>query len=221
MQPGQKMNDGQGHQVCLFPLTQMNITQWHGPGAYSHCCGNMVDYGTNGVPTPVYAPCDMHLTYDPHTVPNTLFYCSDQQVLTPDGLHWVSIQFTHANNPPRSQTVKQGDVIYYSGTAGGVALHLHMDQSFIKDARWIDSGHGCVFPGNCMYLNGTTEPQHVFFINDTAIVNDHGEQWYYFHADDPPIPPEPEPPDPPIPSPATGGNFKWYLYKQLFDRRLK
>lgn len=214
MQPEQKMTDDQGNQICLFPLTQLIVTQWNGPGAYSHCCGHMVDYGTHGVRTPVYAPCDMHLTYDPHSAGNTLFYCSDRQVLTPDGLHWVSIQLTHDNAPPYKQTVKQGELIYHSGNAGTAAVHLHLDQSFIKDARWINSGYRCQINLDCMYLNGTTDPNNVFFINDTAIIDDFGKDWQYFHGDTP-VPP----PVPPVPDPESGGQLKWWMFKRIIDLR--
>lgn len=215
------MTDGQGHQVCLFPLTQMDITQWNGPGTYSHCCGHMADYGTNRVRTPVYAPCDMHLTYDAHTSAHTLFYCSDQQVLTPSGLSWVSIQLTHDQNPPYLMNVKQGEVIYHSGNAGAYSLgiHLHLDQSLQKDAIWYKTGMYCAT--DCYTIRGTIDPQFVFFINDTAIIDDRGLDWKYFDAVDPPIPPEPPHPEPPQPPAGSGGNFKWYLYKQLFDRRFR
>ena len=214
MQPGQKMHDADGNQVCLFPLSRMDVTQWNGVGTYSHCCGHMADYGTNGVVTPVYAPCDMHMVYNKHTAAHTLMYCSDTKVRTPSGLQWVSIQLTHANNPPYVQNVKQGDIMYYSGTAGGVALHLHLDQSFVKNADWVNSHIQCDFGIDCYYLNGTIDPQYVFFINDTAIVDDHGEDWKYFHDD------TPTPPDPPVPpDPVSGGRWKWYLWRKMLLKR--
>ena len=214
MQPGQKLYTDDGVQVCLFPLTRLEVTQWNGPGTYSHCCGHMADYGTLRVPAPVYAPCDMHLVYDPHTAAHTLFYCSDKQVWTPSGLHWVSVQLTHANDPPYVQSVKQGQLIYYSGDAGTAAVHLHLDQSFIKDAIWKNSGYRCQINLDCYYLDGTTNPNNVFFLNDTAIINDHGEAWQYYNG----AGPSPTP-VPPVPDPESGGQFKWWLAKQLFNRR--
>ena len=213
MQPGQKLYTDDSVQVCLFPLTRLEVTQWNGVGTYSHCCGHMADYGTLRIPAPVYAPCDMHLVYDPHTAAHTLFYCSDKQVWTPSGLHWVSIQLTHANNPPYVQYVKQGELIYYSGDAGTGAVHLHLDQSFIKDAIWKNSGYRCKINLDCYYLDGTTNPNNVFFVNDTAIINDHGENWQYYQGSGPAPDPQPDPrPDWP------GGNFKWWMAKQLFRR---
>ena len=64
-----------------------------------------------------------------------------------------------------------------------------------------------------MYLNGTTDPNNVFFINDTAVIDDFGKDWQYFHGDTP-VPPEPDP-RPVWP----GGNFKWWMFKRIMDLR--
>lgn len=206
-----------GVQVCLFPMTSMNITQWNGIGTYTHCCGHMADYGSSGVRVPVYAPCDMHLVYNPGTAAHTLFYCSDKQVWTPSGLQWVSIQVTHDNNPPYLQTIKQGEIFYHTGNASGgdypvTGIHLHLDQSFIKDAIWYNTGLSC--GGTCYTIRGSTDPYNVFFINDTAIVNDHGEAWQYFHGDTPTPTPVP-----PVPDPTSGGRLKWWMFKRIIDLR--
>lgn len=222
MQPGQKMYDEHGNQVCLFPLTRMNITQWNGAGTYSHCCGHPVDYGTSGERVPVYAPCDMHLVLNTGTYAHTLFYCSDKRVMTPSGLQWVSIQVTHDNNPPYLSEIKQGEIFYHSGTASSpgypvTGIHLHLDQSFEKDAVWYNSGISCsTGAGNCWCIHGSVDPQNVFFINDTAIVNDHGEAWQYFQGDTPSPTPVP-----PVPDPDTGGNLKWWMFKRIIELRRK
>lgn len=39
MKAGQKLVHN-GHEVCLFPMETMNITQWSSPTADSHCCGH-------------------------------------------------------------------------------------------------------------------------------------------------------------------------------------
>lgn len=220
MQPGQKMYTEDGVQVCLFPMTFMRISQWNGAGTPSHCCGHMADYGTEPNVVPVYAPCDMHLVLNTGTAAHTLFYCSDQKVWTPSGLQWVSIQVTHDNNPPYLQNIKQGELFYHSGNAASAAYpvsgrHLHLDQSFIKDAIWYNTGISCqIGAGSCYAIRGSTDPNNVFFINDTAIINDHGETWQYFH-DDTPVPT----PVPPVPDPTSGGQLKWWMFKRIIDLR--
>lgn len=39
MKAGQKLVHD-GHEVCLFPMETMNITQWSSTSSYSHCCGH-------------------------------------------------------------------------------------------------------------------------------------------------------------------------------------
>lgn len=219
MQPGQTMYDADGNQVCLFPMTYMRISQWNGAGTPTHCCGHMVDYGTEPNISPVYAPCDMHLVYNSGTAAHTLFYCSDRKVLTPSGLQWVSIQVTHDNNPPYLQNIKQGELFYHSGNASSPGYpvsgrHLHLDQSFEKDVIWYNTGISCSVRGSACYaIRGSVDPNYVFFINDTDIINDHGEDWEIFHGD------SPQPPTPPIPDPTSGGRLKWWMFKRIIYLR--
>lgn len=219
MNPGQKMYDENGNQICLFPLQFLNISQWYGPDTLSHCCGCAVDYRTHGEITPVYAPFDCHLVYNSGTTAHTLFYCSDRPVRTPSGLHYVSIQLTHAHNPPYTQNVKQGDIIYYSGNAGGwsMGIHLHMDQTFDKDARWMNYNIKCNYGNTCYGMPDPVPANDVFYVNDTTIEDDKGHTFVIYEGPEPPTPPTP--PTPPGPGPS-GGQFKWWLaHKMLFNRR--
>ena len=47
MKAGQKLVHD-GHEVCLFPMETMNITQWSSPQSLSHCCGHPFDNAING-----------------------------------------------------------------------------------------------------------------------------------------------------------------------------
>ena len=225
MLPGQKMYDDDGVQVCLFPLPELIVNQWSGPNTYSHCCSKACDYGTHGNVVPVYAPFDCHLVYNSGSTAHTLFYCSDTKVRTPSGLQWVTIQLTHAQNPPYLQQVKQGQVIYYSGNAGGYSLgvHLHMEQNFIKDSRWVNYYVTCTAGQTCWGLPDSQYPNDVFYVNDTTLTNTGGHTWVEFTPSGPTPPEPPDPPDPPAPPDPgpgpSGGLFKWWLAKQLFNRR--
>lgn len=220
MYAGQKMYDNDGNQVCLFPLPELIVNQWSGPNTYSHCCGHPADYDTHGQVRPVYAPFDCHMVYYTGTTAHTVFYCSDTKVRTPSGLQWVTIQLTHAQNPPLQQTAKQGDVIYYSGDAGGYSLgvHLHLDQCFDKDARWVSYGVVCTGAQNsCWALPDSQYPNDVFYVNDTTLTDTGGHTWLTY---DGPGPEPPTPPDPPVPpAPVSGGNFKWWMSRLLLYRR--
>ena len=136
MKPGQKLVHD-GHEVCLFPMETMNITQWSSPTAESHCCGHPFDNAINGqVRVPVYAPFSCHLCYsDGVGVGNTRAYSSDNPVWTPNGLSYVTVSFTHDPNPPTATQYKQGDLIYHTGTAGmATGDHCHIDQTFTQNA---------------------------------------------------------------------------------------
>ena len=188
MKSGQKLVHD-GHEVCLFPMETMNITQWSSPSSYSHCCGHPFDNAISGqVSVPVYAPFSCHLV---HTYPsgNTRVYQSDNEVWTPSGLKTVVVSFTHDPNPPTETRYKQGDLIYHTGTAGmATGDHVHIDQSFTIGAGLVSYGIVCSYGNECYALSGSELPNNVFYVNDTNIVNGYGQQWKTFDGGDVPTP---------------------------------
>lgn len=220
------MTGPDGYQVCLFPLTQLVITQKYGPNTYSHCCGCPLDYSTNGKPTPVYAPCDMHYVYRGSTGANTVFYSSDDLVHTPSGLSYVSIQLTHCRTQDLviHNQIQQGQIIYYSGDASGsitsLGVHLHMDQSLYADAVWMDYHRICTgTKKDCWGMEHPAPAEDVFYVNDTYLGDTGGYDWKLYQGDSPDPPEPPGPPDPRPPTPGAGGNFKWWMAKLLLDKR--
>lgn len=184
MKPNEKLSY-KGYQVCLFPMTFIDISQWSSPNDYSHCCGQPFDnakYGQSQIP--LYAPCDCHLTDAGSAVyGNSRIYTSDKKVWTPSGLKQVSFCFIHDNNPPTKNTFKQGELIAHTGTAGNVTGdHSHIDQSFITNALLVDSGKRCygVPNQNCYYLEGSVDPTTFWYINDTTVDNDMGHKFSTF-----------------------------------------
>ena len=188
MKAGQKLVHD-GHEVCLFPMETMNITQWSSPSSYSHCCGHPFDNAISGqVSVPVYAPFSCHLV---HTYPsgNTRVYQSDNEVWTPIGLKNVTVSFTHDPNPPTETRYKQGDLIYHTGTAGmATGDHVHIDQSFTIGAGLVSYGIVCSYGNECYALSGSELPNNVFYVNDTNIVNGYGKEWKTFDGGDVPTP---------------------------------
>ena len=188
MKAGQKLVHD-GHEVCLFPMETMNITQWSSPSSYSHCCGHPFDNAISGqVSVPVYAPFSCHLV---HTYPsgNTRVYQSDNEVWTPSGLKTVVVSFTHDPNPPTETRYKQGDLIYHTGTAGmATGDHCHIDQSFTIGAGLVSYGIVCSYGNECYALSGSELPNNVFYANDTNIVNGYGQEWKTFDGGDVPTP---------------------------------
>ena len=188
MKADQKL-EKDGHEVCLFPMETMNITQWSSPSEYSHCCGHPFDNAISGqVSVPVYAPFSCHLV---HTYPsgNTRVYQSDNEVWTPSGLKKVVVSFTHDPNPPTETRYKQGDLIYHTGTAGmATGDHCHIDQSFTLNAGLVSYGIVCSYGNECYALSGSELPNNVFYVNDTNILNGYGQQWKTFDGGDVPTP---------------------------------
>lgn len=188
MKAGQKLVHN-GHEVCLFPMETMNITQWSSPSEYSHCCGHPFDNAISGqVRVPVYAPFSCHLV---HTYPsgNTRVYQSDNEVWTPSGLKTVVVSFTHDPNPPTETRYKQGDLIYHTGTAGmATGDHVHIDQSFTLNAGLVSYGVVCSYGNECYALSGSELPNNIFYVNDTNIVSGYGQEWKTFDGGNVPTP---------------------------------
>lgn len=193
MKPNQTLSS-EGYQVCLFPLETLNITQWSSPDSYSHCCGHPFDNAISGqTRVPVYAPFDCYLVYSDN-VGNTRAYCSNDKVWTPQGLSYVTVSFTHDPNPPTATRYKQGELIYHTGTAGyATGDHVHIDQTFTRNAGLVNYGYRCRYGNVCYALSGSTLPTNVFYLNDTNIVNGYGQDWKIFQGGEQPPEPEPEP----------------------------
>lgn len=172
MKPNQKLVGKDGKQVLLFPLPTLNITQGFLTG--SHCCNYSWDCGYASDKVTLYAPCDCHKIYQGVlSAGNVCSFVSDNPVHTPKGLSYVTFQFTHGDLLGNGQTYKQGEPIYTTGTYGiGDGDHVHIDQSFVKDAGFIDSGMICRWSGGtnrCYTLVDSVNPTDVWFINDTNI----------------------------------------------------
>lgn len=190
MKPGQTMSKD-GYQVCLYPLERMNITQWSSSDSYSHCCGHPFDVAFSGeTQVPCYAPFDCHLSYSDN-VGNTRAYSSDDKVWTPNGLSYVTVSFTHANNPPSATSYKQGDLIYYTGTSGyATGDHVHIDQTFTQNATLVSYGIYCSSGNLCYALQDSALPTEIFYVNDTTIIDGYGQDWKEFDGGSPTPTPE-------------------------------
>ena len=182
-----------GYENCLFPMDYMNCSQVSGPSSYSHCCGHACDWVGAYNNYPVYAPFTGHVVADNQGTGHTRFFSSDNMVNTPTGLSYVSIQLTHANNPPAGTHFNQGDFIYTTGTQGFVTGdHLHLDQDKLRDAIWINYGVTCSAGNACYAMRQSKQPYEVFFIDgNETIVNLQGMQFVEVGGYIPPEPPEP------------------------------
>lgn len=196
---GQTLVASDGHEVCLFPTDMLYITQLSGPSSLSHCCGNPIDIVGNTAQYPLYAPFSCHLVWS-WPDGNERSYTSDNPVwyATPNGNGWtlgyVTVCFTHQNNPPTKTSFKQGEVIAHTGTSGNVTGdHCHLDQSTLPNVGNVSYGVTCAYGNLCYALNGSTDPTKIYFINDTNVVQTLGLNFATWEGGQPGPGPEPEP----------------------------
>lgn len=170
-----------GHEYALFPLEYVNCTQRGTPGdmdSYSHCCTYACDWGQGGsTARPVYAPFSGTLT-NQGVANGRCYFTSDAEVWTPQGLHYVTLELVHDNNPPASGHYNQGELIYHTGNAPGpqavTGPHVHIDQNYIQNSRIVNSGYACrgSSTGACWTLPDTQPPYEVFYMTGSEnIVN--------------------------------------------------
>lgn len=122
MRAGQQMVDEYGNQVALFPLEYLYVSQGEN-GSYSHQGILAIDFlgwGPTGriLRCPYFAPFDCKVVYHGsyYNVWESL-----AQVVTPQGLQYVTFEVAHDDNPPPlGTTANQGDLIGYTGTNGHV-----------------------------------------------------------------------------------------------------
>ena len=215
MRAGQTMVASDGYEVALFPLEYMYISQgelmpstdWSHYNTYNM---DFMGYGANGrvYTCPLYAPFTMKVValWD-YSGSHTVTFESVNKVHFADGsLDYMTIEFTHADNPPYhtiGDVVNQGVLCYYTGTFGNVTGdHVHI---------CCGKGH---YDGYTQRTGGhydLTNRWHMYdslYVNDTTIVYDsHDYDWKTYTG---PIPP---------PIPFTRNKFKWVLYARKFRNR--
>lgn len=176
-----------GYEVCLFPLDVLYMTQDEG-GDYSHEGTYNIDLVGTTVNAPLYAPVTMmvvgtSLTYEGGN--NVKFQSVNKVHLANGNLDYLTIEFSHDNNPPVTtigQVVAQGQLCYHTGTYGYVTG---------------DHVHTCAGEGT--YQGITQRPPHGWwdltnrihywdacYINDTRVINGYGHHWKIW--DEPPAP---------------------------------
>lgn len=191
---GQTLRAADGYQVALFPMPYMYISQGElQPSNMSHYNTYNMDFlgwDANGrvYQAPLYAPCDLKVVslWD-YQGSHTITYESVNPVHLANGqLDYLTIEFTHANNPPYhniGDTISMGTLIYFTGTFGEVTGdHVHMcaGQGHFIDYTQRTGGH--------YDLTNRIHLYDALFVNDTVLVYDHGYNWIaYTQPTTPPI----------------------------------
>ena len=146
-----------------YPFKTMCITQnYNGRTShYPHTTGNPKDYpfdngGRDSGRDPMYAPCDLIVKriYGVGTGgTNTLWVESVDQVMTPAGTDFVTMQITHSNDSDlrrlrTGQIINKGDIICYEGTDGATG-----NQSYFQNelSLWSPNFESRVIPAPAAY----------------------------------------------------------------------
>ena len=205
MRAGETMVDSNGNQVALFPMEYINISQGEG-GSYSHAGRWAIDFlgwDANGrvLQCPYYAP------FDCHVVQHASYYNvwqSNNRVVTPKGLTYVSFVVMHDDNPPPLGTYKSmGETIGHTGTKtspGGTPVtgdHLHMQSASSTFQGWINGGRD---------LKNREHIYNLFYVNDTTIINGYGYNWRIYDGGITPM--------------YKKYNFKWVLYANKLRNKM-
>lgn len=208
---GQRLVAADGHEVALFPMPYMYMSQDEG-GDYSHLGTYNIDilgWGANGriFQAPIYAPCTMkivatNLTYSGG---NTVTFESVDVVHLPNGqLDYLTISFAHDSNPPYTVVgtiVNQGALCYKTGTYGNVTgdhCHTCAGQGHYQGMTQRSSGNWDL-TNRIHYWEGV-------YVNDTVIVQGFGHPWQTYVG--------------PTPVLTRRGKFPWVLYSQKFRNRV-
>ena len=216
MMPNQRMVAPDGYEVALFPLPYMYISQGElMPSSYSHYNTYNMDFlgwGANGrvLECPLYAPFTMKVVslWD-YSGSHTVTFESVDKVHFADGsLDYMTIEFTHANNPPYhiiGVEIPQGTLCYYTGTFGqtsGDHVHMCTGKGHFTDYTQRTGGH--------YDLSNRWHLYDSLYVNDTFIIHDeHDYPWETYTA--------------PTTPPITRGesHFPWVLYaRKLRDKNV-
>lgn len=210
MLKGQTLKASDGHEVMLFPLPYMYISQGEN-GSYSHQGTLNIDfigYSKSGrvYKAPMYAPCSCKCVKTIDSYNKGRIFQSLDKVWTPKGLQYVTFMNFHDNNPIAKvgSKFKQGELYAHTGTAGGVTGdHTHFNAAKGKYAEWEK-----VPPKNHGQLVNSTHIYDICYVNDTVLKKDYGYPWKTYNVS----------PTPVVPTISEIDRFPWVLYARKFRK---
>lgn len=181
MQPLERLFADDGHEVMLFPLEYLYMSQDEG-GDTSHQGTLSMDFlGWNSLGRLLncdyYAPCSCKCVASTESA--NRIWESLGPVWTPLGLFYVSWVVAHDNNPPPvGTTLVQGQRMGATGTAGEVTGdHLHLNVAQGQYDGWEQ-----VPPNNNWQLRNSIHIYDACYVNDTVIVQGYGHNWQTYQG---------------------------------------
>lgn len=210
MLAGQRKVAGDGHEIMLFPLEIMWMTQGEHQGYCMDFQGaTKNDQGqiVRKLRCPIYAPCSCTCVAR-STSGDWCVFTSDDTVHCAGYLLplKVTFQIGHDNNPPHvGDHFRQGDLMAHTGTNGIVTGdHVHFNTALGEyEAPW--SGQ----------LNGSVHIYKVCYVDDTILKDDGDYNWLEY-GESPPVPPWPVPGGTIVKS-----EFPWVLYARKLRNKYR
>ena len=179
MRAGQTLNDGQGHEVMLFPFDEMFITQ----GEHGGYCIDFVGWSPQSgqiLKYPYYAPCSCSCVAK-GTNGDWVVFNSDNPVLCADGVvRNVCWQQGHDDTPCNvGDHFNQGDLIGHTGTTGQVSGdHCHYNTAEGHYNGWANT-----------QLKNSMHIYDCCYVNDTNLYAPLTYPWKTYDSPTPPVPP--------------------------------
>lgn len=196
MQPLERLYDDTNHEVCLFPMEYLHVSQtehqlyaidflgWNSLGRVYDC--------------PCYAPFSGSVVYTGND--HNMIYWSSAQVRFVDGtLDYATVLVAHSNTAPASvgTSFVQGQLWYHTGNYGvSTGDHLHMEVSK-GHVQWDYTGQ---------HLDNPYHLYDMMAVNDTIIDYDGGYSWSIYQGGI-------------TPQASDIKKFPWVLYARKFRTR--
>lgn len=167
MRPLQRLFDNTNHEVCLFPLEYLHVSQ----GEHQQYAIDFLGWNALGrvYNCPCYAPFSGSVVYTGND--HNMIYWSTSEVRFVDGtLDYATVLVAHSETAPLSVGTNfvQGQLWYHTGNYGAsTGDHLHMEVARGR-VLWDSTG---------MHLNNPYHLYNMMAVNDTVINLSGGFNW--------------------------------------------
>lgn len=200
MQPLQRLYDNTGHEVILFPMEYLHVSQ----GEHQLYAIDFLGWNSLGRVTdcPCYAPFSgvVHYTGNDH---NMIYWSLDEVRFADGTLDYATILVAHSDTPPASvgTTFVQGQLWYHTGnyvpnvTSFGDHLHFEIAKGHVS---WDSSG---------LHLKNPYHAYNALAVNDTVIDAAGGYTWIEYQGGVTPGSDTPK------------KRFPWVLYARKFRNK--
>ena len=165
-------------QKAMFPISKTWQSQGMNEG--SHTGTLAIDFGVLNPynVTELTAPFDGTVVFvDNPSKGGGIAFQSDEKVQYVNGTQdYMTLWTGHDNNPPKvGSKFKQGQVYSHMGTAGGVAIHCHLEVQkgkFIKPTKTVKTPYGYVYK-----LDNALEPFNALLLHKDDLIKYSNYKW--------------------------------------------